>query len=90
MLKFNSSIQVSNLSFTTTSYPSGSLAIAITSVQIGQFNYVVHAEMEKSSVLAVFEPNGYASCYHPNGVVRYLIILVMTLKTSKRYNLKGF
>ncbi|XP_065926252.1 glutamate-rich protein 6 isoform X4 [Magallana gigas] len=51
-------------------YPSGSLAIAISSVQIGQFNYVVHAEMEKSSVLAVFEPNGYASCYHPNGVVR--------------------
>lgn len=51
-------------------YPSGSLAIAISSVQIGQFNYVVHSEMEKSSVLAVFEPNGYASCYHPNGVVR--------------------
>lgn len=51
-------------------YPSGSLAIAISSVQIGQFNYVVHAEMGKSSVLAVFEPNGYASCYHPNGVVR--------------------
>lgn len=51
-------------------YPSGSLAIAITSVQIGQFNYVVHAETEKSCVLAVFEPNGYASCYHPNGVVR--------------------
>lgn len=51
-------------------YPSGSLAIAVTSVQIGQFNYVVHAEMEKSSILAVFEPNGYASCYHSNGVVR--------------------
>lgn len=70
VLKLNSSVQVLNLSFTASSYPSGSLAIAISSVQIGQFNYVVHAEMEKSSVLAVFEPNGYASCYHPNGVVR--------------------
>ncbi|XP_078312390.1 glutamate-rich protein 6-like isoform X10 [Crassostrea virginica] len=51
-------------------YPSGYLAIAISSVQIGQFNYVVHADSDKSCVLAVFEPNGYASCYHTNGVVR--------------------
>ncbi|XP_062599296.1 glutamate-rich protein 6-like [Saccostrea cucullata] len=51
-------------------YPSGNLAIAITSVQLGQFNYVVQADLEKPSILAVFEPNGFACCYHPNGVVR--------------------
>jgi hypothetical protein len=56
------------------SYPSGNLAIAITSVQLGQFNYVVQADTEKSSILAVFEPNGYASCYHHNGVLRYVRI----------------
>lgn len=51
-------------------YPSGNLAISISSVTLGQYTYVVQEDTDRPVVLSVFEPNGYATCYHPNNVIR--------------------
>ncbi|KAK3094856.1 hypothetical protein FSP39_007133 [Pinctada imbricata] len=51
-------------------YPSGNLAVIVSSITLGHFTYVVQADTERTQVLAVFEPNGYATCYHNNGIVR--------------------
>ncbi|XP_041356593.1 glutamate-rich protein 6-like isoform X2 [Gigantopelta aegis] len=51
-------------------YPSGQLAIAITSVSLGLYLYIVHDDTPKHNVTAIFEPNGYGSCFHGNGIVR--------------------
>ncbi|XP_060078638.1 uncharacterized protein LOC132558124 [Ylistrum balloti] len=51
-------------------YPSGNLAISISSVTLGQYTYVVQEDTDRPIVLSVFEPNGYATCYHPNNVIR--------------------
>ncbi|XP_069104742.1 glutamate-rich protein 6-like isoform X2 [Argopecten irradians] len=51
-------------------YPSGNLAISISSVTLGQYTYIVQEDTDRPVVLSVFEPNGYATCYHPNNVIR--------------------
>ncbi|XP_021346721.1 glutamate-rich protein 6-like isoform X1 [Mizuhopecten yessoensis] len=51
-------------------YPSGNLAISISSVTLGQYTYVVQEDSDLPVILSVFEPNGYATCYHPNNVIR--------------------
>ncbi|XP_052215245.1 glutamate-rich protein 6-like isoform X12 [Dreissena polymorpha] len=54
-------------------YPSGNLAILISSVKLGQYNYTIHHDYKLSGVAAVFEPNGYGYCYFPNGDIRLYI-----------------
>ncbi|KAL4220552.1 FAM194 protein [Mactra antiquata] len=51
-------------------YPSGNLAILISSVKLGQYYYTIHHDYKRSSVAAAFEPNGYGYCYFPNGDIR--------------------
>ncbi|XP_067668605.1 glutamate-rich protein 6-like isoform X4 [Haliotis asinina] len=51
-------------------YPNGQIAILISYVSLGQYIYVVHDENPSRTVKAVFEPSGYGSCYHNNGIVR--------------------
>ena len=53
-----------------TSYPSGNLAILITSVKLGQYHYTIHQDVKRAGVAAAFEPSGYGYCYYPNGDVR--------------------
>ena len=51
-------------------YPSGNIAILISSVKLGQYHYTVHQDVARSAVAAAFEPNGYGYCYYPNGDLR--------------------
>lgn len=51
-------------------YPSGNLAVSVSSIVLGQYTYVVQEDSDRARVLAVFEPNGFASCYHQTGIVR--------------------
>ncbi|XP_064638839.1 uncharacterized protein LOC135494629 isoform X2 [Lineus longissimus] len=53
-------------------YPSGSVAITISHVSRGQLCYVIHDDKKETGVpmLGVFEPNGFAGCYFPNGDLR--------------------
>ncbi|XP_052832782.1 glutamate-rich protein 6 [Octopus bimaculoides] len=56
------------------SYPSGKLAILISSILPYHFTYIVYGEVgRKQQVMAVFEHTGYGTCYHPNGNVRLYI-----------------
>ena len=57
-------------SLTICSYPSGNLAILISSVKLGQYNYTIHQDVPRPEVAAAFEPSGYGYCYYPNGDVR--------------------
>ena len=52
------------------SYPSGNLAILISSVKLGQYYYTIQHDVDKAGLAAAFEPNGYGYCYFPNGDVR--------------------
>lgn len=54
-------------------YPSGNLAILISSVKLGQYNYTIHQDVPRPEVAAAFEPSGYGYCYYPNGDVRLYI-----------------
>ncbi|XP_013412599.1 glutamate-rich protein 6-like [Lingula anatina] len=52
-------------------YPSGNLAIGISSTTPGKFTYVILEDAaEEPQVLGVFEPNGHAGCYFHNGKLR--------------------
>ncbi|XP_052784218.1 glutamate-rich protein 6-like isoform X3 [Mya arenaria] len=51
-------------------YPSGNLALLISSVKLGQYNYTIHHDLPKSGVAAAFEPNGLGYCHFPNGAIR--------------------
>ncbi|XP_053404790.1 uncharacterized protein LOC123553768 isoform X4 [Mercenaria mercenaria] len=54
-------------------YPSGNLAILVSSVKLGQYYYTIHPDSKKSVVAAAFEPNGFGYCYFPNGDIRLYI-----------------
>ena len=58
------------LSLTVASYPSGYLAILISSFRPGQYQYIIHQDLDTSEVLADFEPNGYGYCNYQNGALR--------------------
>ncbi|XP_022087997.1 glutamate-rich protein 6-like isoform X2 [Acanthaster planci] len=52
-------------------YPSGHIAVLITSVEKGQYTYLVYEDVQhNATLLAVFEPNGCSTCYHSNGNIR--------------------
>ncbi|XP_033124651.1 glutamate-rich protein 6-like isoform X2 [Anneissia japonica] len=52
-------------------YPSGNPAILITSTEEGQFTYIIQEDRPiNQAILAVFEPTGHGTCYHPNGNVK--------------------
>ncbi|XP_038049942.1 glutamate-rich protein 6-like isoform X2 [Patiria miniata] len=52
-------------------YPSGNIAILITSVEKGQYAYLVYEDIQNNApLLAMFEPNGCSTCYHSNGNIR--------------------
>ena len=53
------------------SYQSGNAAIIITSSEKGQYEYIVQEDTpEKGNLLAVFEPNGKATCHQNNGQIK--------------------
>ena len=49
-------------------YPNGQLAISVSSVEPGQFTYLVYdvqtEEEAEQQLLAEFEPDAIATCYH--------------------------
>ncbi|KAH9487679.1 hypothetical protein Btru_069862 [Bulinus truncatus] len=51
-------------------YPSGRIAILITSVSLGQNTYVVLDDAVEPQMLAIFEPNGCGTCNFANGKIR--------------------
>jgi hypothetical protein len=53
-------------------YPSGNVAISISQVSRGQLAYIVDDDKKETGtqMLGVFEPNGFAGCYFPNGDLR--------------------
>ncbi|XP_063430297.1 glutamate-rich protein 6-like isoform X4 [Mytilus trossulus] len=51
-------------------YPSGNLAILVSSVKLGQYHYVLHDDQPMPKTISTFDPAGYGSCYHTNGTVR--------------------
>ncbi|XP_070539411.1 uncharacterized protein [Ptychodera flava] len=52
-------------------YPSGNLAILISSVKRGQYNYVVLDDLSSNAaMLATFDPHGKGTCYYNNGIIR--------------------
>ncbi|CAH1781613.1 unnamed protein product [Owenia fusiformis] len=55
-------------------YSSGRNAITISSIERGQFTYIVHGDREdRPPILATFEPNGNASVYYPDGSIRLVL-----------------
>ncbi|KAG8445291.1 hypothetical protein GDO86_010178 [Hymenochirus boettgeri] len=49
-------------------YPSGNLAIAAIKTKGKEFIFIVQEDKDTNpDILAVFGPNGYATCYYPNG-----------------------
>ncbi|XP_025079593.1 uncharacterized protein LOC112555421 isoform X2 [Pomacea canaliculata] len=51
-------------------YPSGHLAIMITSVSLGRYFFIVHDDGPGGLILAVFDPQGIASVNFANGKIR--------------------
>nr|KAI8751782.1 glutamate-rich protein 6 [Biomphalaria glabrata] len=51
-------------------YPSGRIAILITSVTLGQNTYVVLDDSTESQILAVFDATGCGTCYFMDGKIR--------------------
>ncbi|XP_057301055.1 glutamate-rich protein 6-like [Hydractinia symbiolongicarpus] len=50
-------------------YPNGTVAVMITSTEKGKYTYIVQSNthfdnLEDDGILALFEPNGHAICYH--------------------------
>ncbi|XP_006823416.1 uncharacterized protein LOC100378540 [Saccoglossus kowalevskii] len=52
-------------------YPSGNIAIVISSVKQGQYTYVVLEDMpNNASMLALFDSKGRGTCYYNSGIIR--------------------
>ncbi|XP_077987365.1 uncharacterized protein LOC144441971 isoform X2 [Glandiceps talaboti] len=52
-------------------YPSGNIAVVISSVKRGQYTYVVLDDHpDSAAMLAIFEPHGKGTCYYNNGIIR--------------------
>lgn len=58
------------LSLTKFSYPSGRVAISITSLEQGLYTYVIQDDDADQRVLGVFKPDGFAMCNYAQGSVR--------------------
>ncbi|KAF6036386.1 ERICH6 [Bugula neritina] len=58
-------------------YPNGQLAISVSSVSPGQFTYLVYntqtEEGQPQQLLAEFEPDAVATCYHRSGNIRLFL-----------------
>ncbi|XP_062389658.1 glutamate-rich protein 6-like [Sardina pilchardus] len=51
-------------------YPSGCIAISISSVGGGDFTYTVLEDSpSQPNILAIFTSRGHSTCYHPNGLI---------------------
>ncbi|XP_076435791.1 glutamate-rich protein 6-like isoform X6 [Babylonia areolata] len=51
-------------------YPSGRVAILISSVSLGQYSYIVQDDSPEGHILANFDPSGFGCIYFLNGNVR--------------------
>ncbi|KAK7090152.1 hypothetical protein V1264_009990 [Littorina saxatilis] len=51
-------------------YPSGRLAVMVTSVTLGQYTYIVLDDTPDAHILAMFDPHGYGTVYFLNGNVK--------------------
>ncbi|EDO33633.1 predicted protein [Nematostella vectensis] len=59
-------------------YPSGNIAVLITSTERGKFNYLVYEDSDEFDIqhtgtLASFDPTGHGTCYFRNGAVRLVV-----------------
>lgn len=59
-------------------YPSGNIAVMITSTEKGKFTYIVFDDEEEnesnpSQMLGIFEPSGHGTCYFRNGAIRLVL-----------------
>lgn len=55
-------------------YSNGQLAISVSSVEPGKFTYLIYdpsvEEGQPQQLLAEFEPDAMATCYHKSGGIR--------------------
>ena len=66
-----------NIVLNTSSYPSGRIAITISSVGAGDFTYtVLEDNPSHPNIQAIFTSTGHSTCYHPNGLIWYGCILI--------------
>ncbi|KAK3736045.1 hypothetical protein QZH41_012216, partial [Actinostola sp. cb2023] len=59
-------------------YPSGNIAVIITTTEKGKFTYLAFEDdndydVNRSGMLAVFDPSGHGACYFRNGTVRLVL-----------------
>lgn len=59
-------------------YPSGNIAVLITSTEKGKFTYIVYdddddTESNPSKMLAIFEPSGHGTSYFKDGSIRLVL-----------------
>ncbi|KAL8614577.1 hypothetical protein ACOMHN_060043 [Nucella lapillus] len=51
-------------------YPSGRLAVLVSSTTVGQYSYIVQDDTPEASILATFDPTGFGCVYFLNGNVK--------------------
>ncbi|XP_068686269.1 uncharacterized protein [Montipora foliosa] len=59
-------------------YPSGNIAVIITSTEKGKFTYIAFDDVDDnesypSKMLAIFEPSGHGTCYFKDGSIRLVL-----------------
>jgi hypothetical protein len=52
------------------SYPSGQVAVMVSSTVLGQYNYVIMDDSEDQHILAIFDPHGFGTVYFLNGNIK--------------------
>ena len=58
------------LTLTWASYPSGRVAITITSLEQGLYTYILQEDSDSGQVVGIFQPDGYAMTNYQHGSVR--------------------
>lgn len=57
------------------SYPSGKVAIIISAAEAAEFTYIILEDKDIApSIKGIFTNKGHATCYHPNGIIWYLLL----------------
>eukprot|EP00795_Rhopilema_esculentum_P016667 gene16667-8105_t len=74
-------------------YPSGNVAVIITSCELGKYTYILQKDTddydtEDPGVLGVFEPKGNASCYFKDSSLRMVLTPYGGMQVDKAGNYK--
>eukprot|EP00794_Sanderia_malayensis_P011401 gene11401-12588_t len=74
-------------------YPSGNVAVMIVSPEKGKYIYILQKDSDDydtddTGILAIFEPNGNASCFYKDGSLRLLLTSYYGAQMDKSGNYK--